>query len=75
MGKGTGLGLSLVYEIAQKNSGAVEVQSRPGRTEFVVKFPARTGREFEKHVEEVNKIMQTQARETRDNMLDYGRGA
>lgn len=49
VGKGTGLGLSLVYEIAKKHSGSVEVQSRPGCTEFCVKFPGRTGREFEEH--------------------------
>ena len=47
VGKGTGLGLSLVYEIVKKHSGNVEVQSRPGHTEFCVKIPTRTGRELE----------------------------
>ncbi|OGR97901.1 MAG: hypothetical protein A2902_01180 [Elusimicrobia bacterium RIFCSPLOWO2_01_FULL_64_13] len=41
VGKGTGLGLSLIYEIVKKHSGTIEVQSRPGSTEFCVKFPAR----------------------------------
>lgn len=39
VGQGTGLGLSLAYEIVQKHSGLIEVQSRPGCTEFCVKFP------------------------------------
>jgi C4-dicarboxylate-specific signal transduction histidine kinase len=47
VGKGTGLGLSLVYEIIKKHSGSVEVQSRPGRTEFTIKLPVRTGKELE----------------------------
>ncbi|OGR94533.1 MAG: hypothetical protein A2902_04250 [Elusimicrobia bacterium RIFCSPLOWO2_01_FULL_64_13] len=42
VGKGTGLGLSLVYEIVKKHSGAIELQSRPGFTEFCVKFPVRS---------------------------------
>jgi signal transduction histidine kinase len=40
-GKGTGLGLSLVYEIVQKHSALIDVQSEPGHTEFRVKFPVR----------------------------------
>ncbi|OGR88526.1 MAG: hypothetical protein A3A86_05415 [Elusimicrobia bacterium RIFCSPLOWO2_01_FULL_60_11] len=54
-GKGTGLGLSLVYEIIHKHSGSVEVKSRPGRTEFFIKLPVRTGREFEEHISKVQK--------------------
>jgi PAS domain S-box-containing protein len=42
VGKGTGLGLSLVHEIVQKHSGSVEVHSRPGHTEFVIKFPVHS---------------------------------
>lgn len=41
IGKGTGLGLSMVHEIIKKHSGTIEVQSRPGCTEFLVKLPAR----------------------------------
>jgi signal transduction histidine kinase len=39
VGKGTGLGLSLIYEIVTKHSGTIDVYSRPGHTEFVVKLP------------------------------------
>jgi|CXWL01.1.fsa_nt_gi PAS domain S-box-containing protein len=53
IGQGTGLGLSLVSEIVQKHSGEISVESRPGRTEFTLKLPARTGRELEKRVEEL----------------------
>ena len=45
VGQGTGLGLSLVYEIVKKHSGMLDVQSKPGFTEFSVRFPVRTGRE------------------------------
>jgi signal transduction histidine kinase len=41
VGKGTGLGLSLVHEIVQKHSGKISVDSRPGLTEFSIKFPVR----------------------------------
>ncbi len=50
IGQGTGLGLSLVSEIVQKHSGEISVESRPGRTEFTVKLPVRTGREQERAV-------------------------
>src|SRR5262249_11540252 len=43
VGQGTGLGLSLIYEIVQKHSGIMDVQSCPGKTEFCVKFPVRMG--------------------------------
>jgi len=39
VGKGTGLGLDIVRRIVQRHEGAVEVESRPGRTEFTVRLP------------------------------------
>ncbi|MBI2384459.1 MAG: HAMP domain-containing protein [Elusimicrobia bacterium] len=50
IGQGTGLGLSLVSEIVQKHSGEISVESRPGRTEFTVKLPVRTGQELEREL-------------------------
>lgn len=41
VGKGTGLGLSLIHEMIKKHSGTIDVQSRPGCTEFQIKFPVR----------------------------------
>ena len=43
VGKGTGLGLSLIFEIVKKHSGTIEVMSRPGLTEFFIKFPIPAG--------------------------------
>jgi signal transduction histidine kinase len=43
VGKGTGLGLGLVHEIVQKHGASIDVQSRPGHTEFVVRFPVLAG--------------------------------
>lgn len=42
IGKGTGLGLGMVYEIVKKHSATIDVQSKAGFTEFVIRFPART---------------------------------
>ena len=39
IGEGTGLGLDIVRRIVRWHSGAIDVDSRPGRTEFRVRFP------------------------------------
>jgi PAS domain S-box-containing protein len=39
IGKGTGLGLSFVYQVLTKHSATIDVKSRQGHTEFLVKFP------------------------------------
>jgi signal transduction histidine kinase len=39
IGEGTGLGLDIVRRIVQWHSGEIDVDSRPGRTEFRVKMP------------------------------------
>lgn len=38
-GGGSGLGLAIVRQIAEAHGGSVGVESRPGRTEFVVRLP------------------------------------
>jgi len=38
-GQGTGLGLDIVRRLVLHNDGAIEVESRPGRTEFRVALP------------------------------------
>ena len=44
VGKGTGLGLDIVRRLASHNDAEIEVESRPGRTEFCVSLPiAGTG--------------------------------
>jgi signal transduction histidine kinase len=39
MGQGTGLGLDIVRRLVRHNDGTIEVDSRPGRTEFRVELP------------------------------------
>jgi signal transduction histidine kinase len=39
VGKGTGLGLSISYNIVRKHQGDIQVESRPGRTRFIVLLP------------------------------------
>ena len=41
-GHGTGLGLDIVRRLVQRHDGEIEVDSRPGRTEFRVSLPAVT---------------------------------
>ena len=40
-GEGSGLGLSICREIVQRHGGRLEVDSRPGRTEFTVALPRK----------------------------------
>ncbi|MGE5362480.1 MAG: sensor histidine kinase [Bacteroidales bacterium] len=39
VGQGTGLGLDIVRRLVDRHNGDIEVQSRPGRTEFIVSLP------------------------------------
>jgi signal transduction histidine kinase len=39
MGQGTGLGLDIVRRLVRHNDGSIDVDSRPGRTEFRVAVP------------------------------------
>ena len=39
VGKGTGLGLDVVTRIVKQHNGSIKVNSRPGKTEFIVEFP------------------------------------
>jgi signal transduction histidine kinase len=39
VGKGTGLGLDIVRRLIQRHNGQIEVESRPGRTEFRIMLP------------------------------------
>jgi signal transduction histidine kinase len=40
IGHGTGLGLDITRRIVRRHDGQVELDSRPGRTEFRVTLPA-----------------------------------
>lgn len=39
VGQGTGLGLDIARRLVRKNDGDIEVESEPGKTEFVVSLP------------------------------------
>jgi signal transduction histidine kinase len=39
VGQGTGLGLDISRRIVQRHDGQIELDSRPGRTEFKVTLP------------------------------------
>jgi signal transduction histidine kinase len=39
VGKGTGLGLDIVRRLVQRHNGQIELDSRPGKTEFRVTLP------------------------------------
>ena len=43
VGKGTGLGLDIVRRLVARHNGDIEVDSRPGRTEFAVTLPIHEG--------------------------------
>ncbi len=43
VGKGTGLGLDIANRIVRRNDGEIDLESRPGRTEFRVSFPVAEG--------------------------------
>ncbi len=43
MGQGTGLGLDIVRRLVRHNDGAIDFESRPGRTEFRVRLPIEEG--------------------------------
>jgi len=41
VGKGTGLGLDIVRRLVQRHNGQIDLESKPGRTEFIVTLPVR----------------------------------
>jgi signal transduction histidine kinase len=44
VGQGTGLGLDIVRRLVQRHNGQIELESRPGRTEFRVTLPVSDSR-------------------------------
>ena len=49
-GAGTGLGLDIVHRIVtEKFGGKIEVETGPGKTQFVVRLPLRSSSELENH--------------------------
>jgi len=40
VGQGTGMGLDIVRRLLKQQDGKIDVESRPGRTEFEVRLPA-----------------------------------
>jgi signal transduction histidine kinase len=44
VGQGTGLGLDIARRIVQKHQGSIEVDSRPGHTQFSVTLPIDAGK-------------------------------
>jgi signal transduction histidine kinase len=42
VGQGTGLGLDIARQLIRRNNGDIEVESRPGHTEFRVRLPMAT---------------------------------
>jgi signal transduction histidine kinase len=44
VGQGTGLGLDIVRRLVQRHNGQIELESRPGRTEFRVMLPMSDSR-------------------------------
>lgn len=43
VGKGTGLGLDVVTRVLKRHEGDIELDSRPGMTEFLVRLPVKEG--------------------------------
>ena len=39
VGQGTGLGLDIARQIVRRNTGEIELESRPGRTQFRISLP------------------------------------
>lgn len=42
VGVGSGLGLDIVYRIITQHNGAIDVQSQPGQTRFIVRLPVES---------------------------------